>query len=293
MLRDCTLRFAPYGFRATWHHLLISSGVPRDLDSDPDSLVRAVDELAEARTVWLAHQAAFRTRRSREKADGHRALRRSDRWHRWDSHNLAYCPDPQVHPGDRLAIVVGRLIDAYTDGDGGPAGCPLCGHRPRRQPCPGCGIVLRGHLALPDAGRTQTTHRWREIWRRTTADLPGEALMLTGAKLAALRLGRRLVAEVLASAPGRRAFVDIVPVLTDADRTAAAEGWTRRDTGRAFRLSLREYDESSLSTDDYDIGEVLVASATADGETALTATLARWSLRPDRFDFPWHTDDPR
>ncbi|HET9138518.1 hypothetical protein, partial [Actinophytocola sp.] len=48
-LRECVLCFGPYGFRATWHHLVVNAGIPRRLEDDPESLVRAVAELAEAR----------------------------------------------------------------------------------------------------------------------------------------------------------------------------------------------------------------------------------------------------
>lgn len=53
-LRNCITLFAPYGFRATYHHLTLSAAIPRRLEADPDSLVRAVEELFEARVLWLA-----------------------------------------------------------------------------------------------------------------------------------------------------------------------------------------------------------------------------------------------
>ncbi|WP_132120049.1 hypothetical protein [Actinocrispum wychmicini] len=47
--------------------------------------------------------------------------------------------------------------------------------------------------------------------------------------LTALRLGQRLVTEIRASRPGRRAFVDITPLITPADVEARSQGW---DTSR-------------------------------------------------------------
>ncbi|MGZ9933054.1 hypothetical protein ACXNSR_24640 [Streptomyces sp. NC-S4] len=83
-------------------------------------------------------------------------------------------------------------------------------------------------------------------------------------KLAALRLGRRLVTEVPASRPGHR-----------------------------FGLKRREYDGERLDGFDYDIGAVLVASAEAADEAGLLAVLTAWGLRPGAFAYPWETGDPR
>ncbi|MEU4218416.1 hypothetical protein [Actinoplanes sp. NPDC026623] len=33
-LRECVVHFGPYGFRATWHHLMVGAGVPRRLEDD-------------------------------------------------------------------------------------------------------------------------------------------------------------------------------------------------------------------------------------------------------------------
>jgi hypothetical protein len=54
-LRTCLLLLAPYGFRATYDHLVLSAGIPTDLnhDSDPHPLARAVEELHAARQLWL------------------------------------------------------------------------------------------------------------------------------------------------------------------------------------------------------------------------------------------------
>jgi hypothetical protein len=47
-VRSCLVHFAPYGFRATYHHLCLSAGIPKRLEKDPSSLIRAVQELHDA-----------------------------------------------------------------------------------------------------------------------------------------------------------------------------------------------------------------------------------------------------
>ncbi|MER6448547.1 hypothetical protein [Streptomyces venezuelae] len=111
-------------------------------------------------------------------------------------------------------------------------------------------------------------------------------------KLTALRLGRRLVTEVPASRPDRRAFVDVRPALSRADHIARDEGWVRGDAGRRFRLEHREYDGHRLDGFDYDVRAVLVASADAADEADLLTAVAAWGLRPGAFVHPWESDDP-
>ena len=112
-------------------------------------------------------------------------------------------------------------------------------------------------------------------------------------KLTALRLGRRLVTEVAASGPGRRAFVDIRPVATTDDQNASREGWTRADRERTFQLKHWDYDADRIDGFDYDIGAILVKATAAIGESALTETLRAWELRPEQFLHPWQTADPQ
>ncbi|MFJ3959794.1 hypothetical protein [Streptomyces sp. NPDC090036] len=112
-------------------------------------------------------------------------------------------------------------------------------------------------------------------------------------KLTALRLGRRLVTEVPASRPDRRAFVDVTPVRGRADDRARDEGWVRGDAGRSFRLQHWEYDHERLDGFDHDVGAVLVAPADATGEAGLLTVLAAWHVRPGAFVHPWETDDPK
>lgn len=110
--------------------------------------------------------------------------------------------------------------------------------------------------------------------------------------LNALRLGRRLVAEVPA-APGRRAFIDITPTRDDRDAQAEREGWQRSDRDRAFRVEHWDYDEQQIGGWDYDIGAQRVHAQVAADETALLGLIAAWGLRPTDFTHPWKTDDPR
>ncbi|MFF5259482.1 hypothetical protein ACFY4C_11105 [Actinomadura viridis] len=111
-------------------------------------------------------------------------------------------------------------------------------------------------------------------------------------KLNTLRLGRRLVTEVPASGPGRRAFVSITPLTTPDDDQAQSQGWKRSDRARTFRLQHWDYDAEGIDGFDYDIGAVLVRSATAYGEPELATTLQAWGLRPEQFLYPWQTDAP-
>lgn len=83
-LRTCLTLYAPYGFRSTYHHLTVSAGIPRNLDADPDSLERAVNELHEARLLRLAEDARYAELRRREKHAGQRSPRRPGTW--WHRH---------------------------------------------------------------------------------------------------------------------------------------------------------------------------------------------------------------
>jgi len=112
-------------------------------------------------------------------------------------------------------------------------------------------------------------------------------------KLTALRLGQRLVTEVLASRSDRRAFVDITPTATPADVEASRQGWKRADHARTFTLQHRDYEADRLDGYDYDIGAVLVKATTVVSEVELTAVLGEWGLHPERFVYPWQSDDPK
>ncbi|MEW1552077.1 hypothetical protein [Streptomyces tsukubensis] len=112
-------------------------------------------------------------------------------------------------------------------------------------------------------------------------------------KLTALRLGRRLVAEVPASRPDRRAFVDIRPAQSEPDARARDEGWVRGDVERSFRLGRWEYDPQHMDGFDHDHGAALIRSADAPDESGLSTVLDAWGIRPDLFVHPWESDDPR
>jgi hypothetical protein len=116
----------------------------------------------------------------------------------------------------------------------------------------------------------------------TPGDPAGGELPWPTGKLTALRTGQRLVTEVPASRPGRRAFADITPVTTPGT-----------DHARAFRLEHWEYDADRIDGFDYDLGAVMIRAATAADEQGLLAMLQAWQLRPGQFRYPWQTDDPR
>ncbi|MFE5492851.1 hypothetical protein ACFQ7Z_23280 [Streptomyces virginiae] len=112
-------------------------------------------------------------------------------------------------------------------------------------------------------------------------------------KLTALRLGRRLVAEVPASSPERCAFVDVRPGQDGRDARARDEGWVRSDAGRPFRLEHWEYDRSRVDGFDHDIGAALIRSADAADEAGLLAVLGEWGVGPSLFVHPWESGDPK
>ncbi|MGP4001482.1 hypothetical protein [Streptomyces sp. 8N706] len=154
-LRKCLEKFAPYGHRATWHHLCARVGVgTEDRHPDPGRLVAALGELEEARAVWLAYDGEFAARRRREKSKGIRQPTALDDWHRctWGGCGVAWCDDPLVHPSAPLPEVLRRLISALKSEAG--TVCPVCeeqrivwrgglDHHPSAGPvCTGCGIVV-------------------------------------------------------------------------------------------------------------------------------------------------------
>ncbi|MEO3975396.1 hypothetical protein [Streptomyces sp. CAU 1734] len=154
-LRKCLERFAPYGHRATWNHLCARHSIePEDRAPDPARLVAALEELEQARAVWLAYEEDFADRRKREKYDGLRRPASIDDWHRrtWGGNGVARCEHPDCHPSEPLAEVLHRLISALGEEPG--ARCPVCGttgivwrqdlgNEPWAGPvCTGCGIVV-------------------------------------------------------------------------------------------------------------------------------------------------------
>ncbi|BBJ44913.1 MULTISPECIES: hypothetical protein [Streptomyces] len=163
-LRKCLERFAPYGHRATWHHLCTRSGIPpEDRRPDPLRLLTALEELEEARTLWLAYEADFAARRRQEKLLGIRQPSTVDDWHlrTWGGCDIIPCESPSTHPGDRLADVLRRLIAAMESGPG--SACPVCAQRglvwredldryPSAGPvCADCGIVVPLPLLTTEA----------------------------------------------------------------------------------------------------------------------------------------------
>lgn len=121
-LRKCLERFAPYGHQATWHHLCERAGFdPRDRAPDPALLVTALEELEEARAVWLSHEREFARRRKLQKYDGIRQPTAPDDWHThtWGGRALLRL-DPSRVPRVRLAVALRRLIATMEGGERGP-----------------------------------------------------------------------------------------------------------------------------------------------------------------------------
>lgn len=175
-LRKCLERFAPYGHRATWDHLCARHGIaPEDRAPDPARLMAALDELEEARAVWLAYEGEFAERRKREKHDGLRRPGSFDDWHRrtWGGNGVARCDDPAVHPSQSLAEVLRRLISGLESGPG--TACPVCAERgivwrpdlsnePWSGPvCRGCGIVVPQPVLTSEALARAKRARLKEL----------------------------------------------------------------------------------------------------------------------------------
>ncbi len=176
-LRKCLERFAPYGHRATWHHLCARYGMtPDDRHPEQQKLVAALGELEEARAVWLNYEAKFAARRKREKFDGVRQPTALDDWHRrtWGGCGIAWCDDPDTVPAGRLADVLRRLIDALDS----PADdhCPVCSssrlvwhdhlrHAPDAGPvCTGCGILVPPPVLTDRAIVASKAARWEHAY---------------------------------------------------------------------------------------------------------------------------------
>jgi hypothetical protein len=165
-LRECTLHFAPYGFRATWHHLILNAGIPQRLEQHPGSLLQAIDELDEARQLWQAQWRAFAQRRRAQKATGRRTPPTSEDWLS-SRGRLAFCPDPAAHPTERLAVVLDRMITAHTSGPLPTTTCPACGHWRQIPPCTRCGVDPRGPTRARALTGPEADSQWRQIWQRT------------------------------------------------------------------------------------------------------------------------------
>ncbi|MFD9686522.1 hypothetical protein ACFWXO_12260 [Kitasatospora sp. NPDC059088] len=210
-LRTCLTGFAPYGLRATYHHLTLSARMPRHLEADPESLVRAVEELHEARQLWLARAEQYAAQRRTEKRDGRRAATPvwwNQPW--WTSPNDAWRHDPFLHPALRLPDYV-RRQNALLDGAELP-GCPACGEEgpavevstghDRAELCRTCARVL---VPCP-CGRWHSFQQelrvgWGRTWRREHMTGGGEPNPYWPAHLGAARV-RRLMGYVVLHLPG-------------------------------------------------------------------------------------------
>ncbi|MEE1670292.1 hypothetical protein RCR19_33000 [Streptomyces sp. WAC07094] len=180
-LRSCLVHFAPYGFRATYHHLCLSARIPKDLEKDPSSLIRAVEELHQARQLWLADERTCANSRRAAKACGFRQVKADESWRSrqrgWG--NIAYCPEPTIHPDEPLPVVVERVLRSSVPPDKAPAlTCRVCENRDNTNTwhdgvyrihllCGECGVSLAVHRADAPDPLLATDHarRWKEIWR--------------------------------------------------------------------------------------------------------------------------------
>lgn len=145
-LRKCLERFAPYGHRATWQHLAARAGFgPDDREPDPERLVSALEELEEARSVWLEYESQVAKRRRAEKRHGIRQPASHDEWHRltWGGRSLLPC-DPSTPPTPRLADVLRRMITAM-DKDVGKDVIRLAGRKPGLGLRTGLGSMAASH----------------------------------------------------------------------------------------------------------------------------------------------------
>lgn len=163
-LRRCLERFAPYGHRATWWHLCDRHGIaPEDRGADPLRMVAALEELEEARAVWLEYERQFAERRRREKHDG---LRRPE-W-AWGGAGDAVvrCADPGVRPEGALDEVLRRLVRALESEPG--TACPVCGDVELHWPAPVPALTSvpeQGAGTGGAAGRRVPAHGpWEGAW---------------------------------------------------------------------------------------------------------------------------------
>lgn len=140
--------------------------------------MRAVEELHEARVLWLARAEEYAAQRRAEKRAGRRAVVNPRPWWLrswWEGPNRAWYEDPFRHPSLRLPEYV-RRQNAILDGADFP-GCPACGdERPLVsnstghgwvELCGGCAWVLapcpcgQRHRFVPE-----TPFNWKGIWQR-------------------------------------------------------------------------------------------------------------------------------
>lgn len=174
-LRACIVHFAPYGFRSTYFYLTVSAGIPRTLAADPASIVRAADELHEARTIWQAGISPLVQQRRELKRSGRQELPDASRW---ISNGTAVIrsDDPRQYPDMPLAAFIQRQV-ARASGTV-MTGCQFCGEL--RAPishstghgfidrCRQCGGLIRPcqcGAAHCDEARSFVP-LWLDIWHR-------------------------------------------------------------------------------------------------------------------------------
>jgi hypothetical protein len=159
--------------------------------------------------------------------------------------------------------------------------------RRRPRPTPG-----RGLLPSPER-RLRPVDDPRPVdGPRPVGELGPDGTTAPTDKLNALRLGRRLVAEVSGCGPGRRAFVDVRPVdLRPVDLRPIDSA--RPERGRTFRLQHWDYDADRIGGSGYDVGAILMRSTAVTGDDQLVLALWAWGLELDQLRYPADTDAPQ
>ncbi|MEH0575508.1 hypothetical protein QBA54_13650 [Streptomyces sp. B21-108] len=137
-----------------------------------------MEELYEARVLWLARAEEYVAQRRAEKWAGRRAVANPRPWWlriRWEGTDRAWYEDPFRHPSLRLSEYV-RRQNAILDG-ADPPGCPACGDEGPLEPhstghawvelCHGCAWAPvtcpcgQRHRIVPEI-----PYGWNEIWQR-------------------------------------------------------------------------------------------------------------------------------
>ncbi|WP_328982962.1 hypothetical protein [Streptomyces mirabilis] len=108
-------------------------------------------------------------------------MKGDESWQSWQRGwgNIAYCPEPTIHPDEPLPVVVERVLRSSVPPDEAPAlTCRVCGNRNHtsawhngiyriHQLCRECGVSLAVQRADAPDPLLAADHarQWKEIWR--------------------------------------------------------------------------------------------------------------------------------